>query len=76
MCAEGGELKIVMKPGDRAKQRTLIDEWWQNICLACIGEAFDFSEHILGCNVEVRGGGSRITLWLSASEKEIVDSIR
>lgn len=50
--------------------KAVLDAWWLNSVLGCIGEQFTEGEEICGVAVVIRTKGDRIELWTRTSSNE------
>ncbi|KAF5838073.1 eukaryotic initiation factor [Dunaliella salina] len=57
------------------RSKPLLDAWWLNSVLACIGEQFTEGEEICGVAVNVRAKGDRIELWTKTAANEAKQTI-
>jgi hypothetical protein len=48
----------------------VLDSWWLNSVLACIGEQFDEGDEVCGVTVNIRQGKSRIEMWTKTAANE------
>ncbi|KAL3072668.1 hypothetical protein niasHS_017642 [Heterodera schachtii] len=64
---DGGRLVIQVD-----KQRNeLLDGWWMEFLLACIGEQFgDDSDQVCGAVCNIRNKGSKISIWTTNASEE------
>lgn len=73
--ANGSELQCRKMGTDQ-----ILDQYWENMVLAVIGEAMDDSNEICGCRVVDKSGKRglqfRLELWLSSNTPEVADRIR
>ncbi|KAI3420380.1 hypothetical protein GPALN_003681 [Globodera pallida] len=64
---DGGRLVVQVD-----KQRNdLLDTWWMELLLACIGEQFgDGSDQVCGAVCNIRQKGSKISIWTTNASEE------
>ncbi|KAI8809961.1 eukaryotic translation initiation factor 4E [Cladochytrium replicatum] len=63
-------------PIPRGKRDTLLDQYWLNTILACVGEEFNRGDEICGVVVSVRKAQDRLSIWTkTASDKEATEEI-
>lgn len=51
-------------------QKTVLDAWWLNAVLGCIGEQFSDGDEVNGIAVNIRMKGDRIDLWTKTASNE------
>jgi len=64
--SKGGKWIISMKGGEK----TNLDTYWENICLAMVGETLDIGDEITGGVVSRRKTGDRIAIWTRNRDDE------
>ncbi|EFJ40525.1 eukaryotic translation initiation factor 4E [Volvox carteri f. nagariensis] len=61
-------------PG-KGDSKKLLDAWWLNSVLACIGEQFTDGDEINGIAVVIRTRGDRIELWTRTASNEAAQTM-
>lgn len=67
-CESGGKWTVLVPKGPNAKQ--VLDTYWLNALLACIGEQFTEGEEICGVVVNVRAKQDRLCMWTKSASNE------
>jgi len=65
--ARGGKWIITLK-GE--KEKPMLDQYWENLCLALVGETLDVGEEVTGAVVSRRKAGDRIAIWTRNRDDE------
>eukprot|EP00798_Chlamydomonas_sp_ICE-L_P028114 gene28114-31227_t len=68
----GGCWTASVSRGGQAKQ--MLDAWWLNSVLGCIGEQFSEGDEVCGVAVNIRPKGDRIELWTKTASNEAVQT--
>eukprot|EP00798_Chlamydomonas_sp_ICE-L_P013087 gene13087-3615_t len=72
-CIDGGQWTASVFKGGNSK--AMLDAWWLNSVLGCIGEQFTEGDEICGVAVNIRPKGDRIELWTKTSSNEAVQTV-
>jgi translation initiation factor 4E len=68
----GGSWTATVPRGPNSK--TLLDAWWLNAVLGCIGEQFTDGDEINGIAVNIRMKGDRVDLWTKTASNEALQT--
>jgi translation initiation factor 4E len=65
-CEHGGKWTVLVPKGNKQ----LLDTYWLNTLLACIGEQFTEGDDICGIVVNVRAKQDRVSVWTKTASNE------
>jgi len=55
----------------RVKDRHTLDEFWQNLVLALVGETADEADQVCGCVMSRRRVGDRLAIWTRRKDENV-----